>query len=368
MIHSADLPPQSGFVTDALRRLDRVTHDYVELLGNLGALIAIDIDGVGRLTFTSGHADLHKTQPVRPEHAYQIGSQSKTLAALVLVLLARDGQVGLDDTVVGYLDLPIDRRITIRHLLMNSSGLGEFFYGFGPRLDLRMAIAPRDIVALALPQGQIFEPGDRFDYCNTGWTIAAMLIEAVTGQRFGDVVAERILAPLALTDTGLGGHVPAAEPMRGYWTFSNEPEPVDMTAHLNWAFGAGDGISTASDILTIFKSLLKPDSALGISLNTLTAETAKPSADPYFPMSLGTEYGLGLERRSWAGRKVWGHPGSTYSTRSSTWIDAGCGVGVATCVTTVVPSGTLNDEFRYPRAQLFAMALNTAYALAAGAR
>ena len=356
---------KSGLAAGALDRFERVVCDFVDVLGNLGALVAIDVDGVGRVTFTAGHSNLEKSRAVGPGDAFQIGSQSKTVTAMALVLLAREGLVELEDPVLKYLDLPIDRRIKIRHLLMNSSGLGEFTYGFGARFDMCMKIAPRDLVALALPQGQIFEPGERFDYCNTGWVIAAMVIEAVTGRSYGEVVADRIASPLGLEDTGFGGMVPTAEPMRGYMTPPTSPDPVDMTTCLSWAFGAGDGIATAPDILTLYGSLVRKDSALGISLGELVTETKKPSADPYFSMSLGTEYGLGLERRAWAGREVWGHPGSTLSTRSSTWIDAGLGVAVATCVTTNVARGTTGDDIRYPRAQLFAMALNTAYALAA---
>jgi hypothetical protein len=85
-------------------------------------------------------------------------------------------------------------------------------------------------------------------------------------------------------------------------------------------------------------------------------------------MSLGTEYGLGIERRAWAGSDVWGHPGSTLGARTSTWIDPERRVAVATAATTHVGQPGPGDDIRYPRAQLFATALNTAYALAADRR
>ncbi len=365
MTQHLNFRPDSSFSGDALGRCARVVDDFVDRLGNLGALLAIDVAGIGRVTFTAGHSDLDRSRAVQPDDVFQIGSQSKTITAMVLFLMARDGLLDLDDPVHAHLDLPIDRRITVRHLLMNSSGLGEFLLGAGPRFDMRLSMAPRDLMALALPQGQIFEPGERFDYCNTGWIIAAMVIEAVAGQSYGTVCADRIVAPLGLGHTGFGGIVPDAEVMRGYATFPTDPMPVDMTPHLSWAFGAGDGIASAADIIAIYGSLLRKDSPLGITLEDLAGRTMKPSAKPYFPMSLGTEYGLGLERRAWAGREVWGHPGSTMSTRSATWIDAELGIGVASCVTTHVERDAPPDDLRYPRAQLFSMALNTAYALAA---
>ncbi|PQM29498.1 beta-lactamase [Sphingopyxis lindanitolerans] len=360
-----DFQLNSEFANDALRRCARVTEDLVETLGNLGALVSIDVDGIGRATFTAGHSNLEKTRSVQVGDVYQIGSQSKTITAMILFLMARDGLLDLDDPVRDYLDLPIDRRITVRHLLMNASGLGEFTMGMSTqRLDPRINFAPRDLVALAFPQGQIFEPGARFDYCNTGWVIAAMMIEAISGRSYGDMADARIVKPLGLMNSGFGGTIPAGEPMRGYMDLPFARDTIDTSECLSWAFGAGDGVCSADDILAIYQSLLRPDSALKISLDDLARETMKPDAAPYFPMSWGTEYGLGLERRAWAGSEVWGHPGSTGPCGTSTWIDSERRVAVTTAVTHHMKPGAIDGDLRYPRAQLFAMALSTGYALA----
>ncbi len=369
MTQHLDFQLNGDFANDALRRCDRVTDDFVEKLGNLGALVAIDVAGVGRVALTSGHSDIDRNRAVQPDDIYQIGSQSKTITAMILVLMARDGLLDLDDPVHKHLDLPIDRRITVRHLLMNASGLGEYTSAlFAARADPRITFAPRDLVACALAQGQIFEPGERFDYCNTGWVIAAMVIEAVSGTSYGEAAAMRIELPLGLKSTGFGGIIPTGERMRCYMAVPDQTAPVDTSGALSWAFGAGDGLCSAGDILAIYGSLLRTDSPLGISLADLASETKKPCAEPYFPMSLGTEYGLGLERRTWAGSEVWGHPGSTGACRTSTWIDAARGVLVATAVTADLTAFKGGDDLRYPRAQLFSMALNTAYALAAERR
>jgi D-alanyl-D-alanine carboxypeptidase len=355
--------PRTAIGVDAVERLDRIVRDLIDRLGNLGALVVIDIEGLGRVSVTAGYADCEHSRAVGPDDIFQIGSQSKTITAMLLVLLAREGRLDLDAPVRDYVDLPIDRRITPRQLLMNTSGLGEFSYALGDQFDMRIAFAPRDLVALALPQGQLFEPGDRFDYCNTGWVIAAMIAEAVTHKRYGDLVAEKIIAPLDLRNTAFGSF-PPGHAMHAYWTLPSAPEPVDITGELSWAYGCGDGIASASDILAIYQSLLRADSPLGITLADLTATTARPSQNPTFAMSLGLEYALGLERRAWAGREVWGHPGSTEATRSATWIDAGAGVSIATAVTIIRGATSIGDEFRYPREQLFAMALQTGYSLA----
>lgn len=363
-LHS-NFHPVRPFALDALHRLDGLVTDFVELLGNLGVLVAIDVDGLGRVTFTAGHSNLEKSRSVQAGDVFEIGSQSKTITAMTLVLMARDGLLNLDDPVSRHLDLPIDRRITVRHLLMNASGLGEYTYGLlGARFDPRIKLTPHQLLAFALSQGQVFEPGAHFDYCNTGWLIAAMVIEAITGKRYSDVTHDRIAIPLGLKASGFGGRIPTGDRMHCYWTIEAEPNPVDMSGQIGWAFGAGDGLCNADDILAIYASLMRKDSPLGISLKDLASETLKPPANPYFALSAGTEYGLGLERRSWAGSEVWGHPGSTGACRTSTWIDAARGVAITTVATTHISRSDKGEELRYPRAQLFSMALNTAYALA----
>jgi D-alanyl-D-alanine carboxypeptidase len=363
---ATQLEAKSAAAQDAVVRFGRVIEQFVTTLGNLGVLAAIEVHGRGRHYFTAGHCDLEHTAAANARHLFQIGSQSKTVVAMTVLLLEREGRIRLDDTVQTHVDLPIDRRITVRHLLMNTCGLGETMVAMPPaRRDPRVRIAPRDLVALALPQGQLFEPGSQFDYCNTGWVIAAQIIEAVCAKPYGEVIAEKILKPLRLHDSFFGGFAPAGRMLHGYISSAATSGLIDTAGCLSWAFGGGDGVSSLDDMLDLFGSLCRKQSPIGISLADLNHTTAKPSASPYHPLSLGTEYGLGLEHRAWAGSTVWGHPGSTTSYLSGTWIDLQHGVTVTTCVTRAVSLPLSADaELRYPRQQLFAMALNTAYVLA----
>ncbi len=339
--------------------------DFINRLGNLGALAAIDIRGGDRFYLAAGHADMGKTRPAGREHLFQMGSQSKTFVSVALVLMARLGELSLDDPVTAHLNLPIDARITVRHLLMNSSGLGEYTRTFLPdRYDPTIVTTPRDLIGLALPQGQLFAPGDRFDYSNTGWVIAAQIIEKVRGRPYHEVLNELVLTPMGLKDTCFGGSVPKHRMMRGYLESPVRAGPIDVADALSWAYGAGDGVSSLDDMLDFYSGLIKADSPIAISLADLNRDTLAPSINPYNTMSIGATYGLGIEQRAWAGREVWGHPGSTMAYVSSTWVDTALGVTVTTCITRVTSVAAADADIRYPRAQLFAMALNTAYALA----
>lgn len=350
----------------AAERFQSLLEEFVETLGNLGAVAAIDIAGKGRHYFAAGYADLDRKKPAQPEMPFRIASQSKTVVAMTMLLLERNGVLTLDHSVQSYLDLPIDPRITVRHLLTNQCGLGETAYAMpASRWDPRHNYSPRDLVMMALPQGQLFDPGSRFDYCNTGWVIAAMIVEAVAHQPYGKVLHDVLLAPLGLKNSWFGGVIPAAEMLHGYLDTPVTNGFVDMASCLGTSFGAGDGIATLDDMLSLFSSLIDGKTSIGIQLADLTADLGQPAPEPYFPMSMGTKYGLGIERRAWAGSEVWGHPGSAaYAYNSGTWVDQTYGITISTCVTRATkfpPPPTAS--YAYPREQLFAQALSTAYTL-----
>lgn len=360
------LRENSATAQDAAMRFDNLLNEFVEVLDNIAVVAAIDVRGIGRRYFTKGHIDISRAELANSNHLFQIGSQSKTFVAIAMLLLHRAKRIDLDARVRHHIDIPVDGRISLRHLLMNTCGLGEYTFAMPlTRLDPRIPLTPRDLVALALPQGQLFEPGTRFDYCNTGWTIAAMVIESVCGKAYGEVIHELVLTPLGLKCTSFGGAAPLHRMIHGYIESSATSGRVDIAGCNAWAYGAGDGISGLDDMLDLFSSLSRNDSPIGISISDINSVTAKPARSPYFPLSVGAEYGLGIERRAWAGSEVWGHPGSTGGYMSGTWTDARRGVTVTTCVTRVaaIPPGA-DSDIRYPRAQLFAMALSTAYLLA----
>jgi D-alanyl-D-alanine carboxypeptidase len=189
----------------ALRRL----HDYftylVDEVGNLAIVAGMQRLGGPRSYVTYGHRTVDRTIVATKDDIFQIGSQSKLLLALLFIVLAKKDRIELDHPVRQFAPVDLDERITIRHLLMNQSGLGEFTRALDPcRLDPRIIYEPRDLIALARPQGQLFAPGQCFDYCNTGWVVAAMAAERITGQGYAAAIDEHVLAPLGLGRTAIG--------------------------------------------------------------------------------------------------------------------------------------------------------------------
>ncbi|MCS0611554.1 beta-lactamase family protein [Massilia kyonggiensis] len=173
--------------------------------GMPGAVVGVIRDGKVVLTKRYGMADIERGVPMSPSAEFLIGSMSKQFTAFVIHLLAKDGKLSLDDDVHMYLpDVPdFGRKITIRHLLHHTSGLRDYF-----DLMAMAGLRPGDVIeedkALALIRRQRtlnFEPGQEWDYSNTGYVLLARIVEHVAGKPFPEFARERIFVPLGMTHT-----------------------------------------------------------------------------------------------------------------------------------------------------------------------
>ena len=360
--------------TPMIARLQVAAESFVERLGNVGAMAMIAVPGRPAITIAAGHADRQRTRSLTPDLLFQIGSQTKTFTTMAMLLLAREGRLRLDDPIAALLDLPIDSRVTLEMLAMNTGGLGEFTeLLLGPYFPGNLHLAPRDLVTMALAQGQVAEPGATFDYANVGFVLLALAVEKVTGQPIGAVVTERIARPLGLEDVYFGatGQWPRERMAGGYYR-SHTSDGIWNSAtgaDMSWAYGTGDIITSPATMIRFGQALLDPGNAIGLSLADLTAKTMQATATPKFDLSLGAEYGYAIELQHWAGKPVWGHRGGTLGYNSGTWMDPHSGAVVTTYVTTIRDvterSKTL-ALIRYPGPQLFTLALAAAHAITDG--
>lgn len=346
-----------------IERLQFMLDDYVDNLGAIGVLVGIDIPRLQRIRVTAG-ARADGGEKLRASDLFQTGSQTKTFVALAILLLCRDGVLKLDDPVDRHVALPIDGRITLRHLIMNTSGVPEYLGLVEAAPTQRMA--PIDLVLPSLEKGLLFAPGQQFDYSNTGWVIAAMVLDAKAPGGYAGFVRERIFGPLGMGDSYVGGDYPEDRLAHGYLKLADRPSvTVAEGFSLTWAYGAGDIVSTCDDMLNFFRTLSQPANPLGVSLDDMTANWVAPAARPFHPASLGAAYAFGLERRYWGGLEVWGHPGRTPAYGASSWFAPSTGAIVTTAFM-YVEDETEPPQLaaqRYNPPLIFTQALSTAHAL-----
>jgi D-alanyl-D-alanine carboxypeptidase len=217
-------------------------------------------------------------EPAKPQAngRFRIGSNTKTFTATVVLQLVAEGKVELDAPVIGYLPrFGLDRRITVRMLLQNTSGVfnhtGDYYDGTAmPGLpstgqewvDNRFrTYQPDELVRFALSKPPLFAPATDWNYSNTNYTLAGLLIEEVTGRSYAEEMRRRILKPLKLRGTVVPGAWPGLpEPhAHGYYHYEDggQWQTVDVTRqNPSLVFAAGDMISTTRDLHTFFSALL----------------------------------------------------------------------------------------------------------------
>lgn len=149
-----------------------------------------------------GVANAEWTVPNTADTRFRIGSVTKQFTAALVLQLMEQGLVDLHVPVSTYVpEVPVDERITTHHLLTHTSGL--FNYTSLPDLSEFMGIehTPAEVMARIEDKPLDFEPGDGWQYSNTGYILLGMIVENVTGQSFADALQDRLLDPLGLTAT-----------------------------------------------------------------------------------------------------------------------------------------------------------------------
>ncbi|MFB9902959.1 serine hydrolase domain-containing protein [Allokutzneria oryzae] len=287
------------------------------------ALARLD-DGPAHWSGAAGVRELSSPARPRADGHFRIGSVTKTFVATVLLQLADEGRLGLDDPIARHLPgtVPNGERITVRQLLNHTSGLYDYMHDPGYstnrwRGDARFrSYRPQELLAVAFSHPPVFpHPGSAWKYSNTNYIVAGLLIERLTGRDYGTEIRDRILRPLGLAHTTVpGDHPGVAEPHAHGYTWI-DGGPVDATAmnpSLDWA--AGEMVSTSADLNRFLAALLA---------GRLTSAAGLAAMKQTVPTGTDFQYGLGLQRFDLpCGARVFGHGGEligflTYATGSA---------------------------------------------------
>ncbi len=168
---------------------------------------ALGIIRHGKLIYARGYgmADLEHQIPITSQTLFNIGSTSKQFTAACICLLAQRHKLSLDDDVRKYVpELPdYGSTITIRQLLNHTSGLRDYItllYLSGVRVE--DFVAPRDAMEIILRQKSLnFAPGEEWLYSNTGYFLASIIVDKVSGKPLPDFARENIFDPLGMKHT-----------------------------------------------------------------------------------------------------------------------------------------------------------------------
>ncbi|MGB6362257.1 MAG: serine hydrolase, partial [Thermoanaerobaculia bacterium] len=215
--------------------------------------VAVAVVRDGEIVHQAGYGleDLDNGTPITPDSAFRLASVSKQFAAMAIMLLAEEGKLGYDDSVVDYLP-ELERfstEITIRHLLQHTSGLPDYYDTLEAEVEDHWPTNQEAVEFFSQWGEALFPAGERYEYSNPGYEMLAAIVERVTGQLFREYMGERIFQPLAMNHTTVFDQTEPEIANRAYgYTREGEGFAIDDEHALNYLGGSGGIYSTVSDL------------------------------------------------------------------------------------------------------------------------
>ena len=196
---SAALRAESTLTPVLRDRVDAAAREVLAITGVPSASLAVVTDGQIAYLQAYGDASVEPRRPARPEMRYSIGSISKQFTAAAILMLAEEHKLSLDDSVARF--VPTVTRageVTIRQLLAHTSGYQDYWpQDYVPPFMLR-EVSAEQILDLWARKPLDFEPGTQWQYSNTNYVIAGMIVEKVSGRPLLQFLQERVFAPLGM--------------------------------------------------------------------------------------------------------------------------------------------------------------------------
>jgi D-alanyl-D-alanine carboxypeptidase len=270
-----------------------------------GVSLAVIKDGKTIKVKGYGLANVETNVPVTDETVFKIGSISKPIIAMGVMLLVEDGRISLDDKVSKYLEGAPEswKDITVRNLLSHTSGIVREAPGYDPvKVQPDIAVIK---TAYSLPLN--FKPGEKYEYCNVGYFSLAEIISKVSGKPWSEFLTERIFRPLGMNSTRVTTFDEIVPNRANAYSFSNNKltnAEIYLSVRPSGAF-----LSTISDLIRL-------ENALN-GTTFLKPETRKLMWTPFkFNNGRDSIYGLGWRTDEVMGRKRIGHAGSLNGFKS----------------------------------------------------
>jgi CubicO group peptidase (beta-lactamase class C family) len=226
--------------------------------GGPGVAVAVVKDGSVLHRKGYGMADLEWGAAIEPDTVLALGSLTKPITAMSVLLLEKQGKLSIDDPITAYLpDYPTHgHTITIAHLLTHTSGIPNYVTmpDFFPN-ETRKDLSPDELSKLFRDLPLDFAPGTAYAYSNSGYVLLGMIIEALSGLSYGDFVEQNVFAPLGMAHSRYM-HDKAIIPRRarGYERVDNSYENATYTSS-TVTYSAGGLGSTLDDLILMDRAL-----------------------------------------------------------------------------------------------------------------
>jgi D-alanyl-D-alanine carboxypeptidase len=297
------LPAQTAPTTPG-EKIDEIVRQTLTATGVPSASIAIVQGAATTYVHAYGDARVDPRMPAQPAMRYSIGSISKQFTAAAVLLLAEQGKLSLDDPVSRFVpNLTRGNEITVRELLSHTSGYQDYWpQDYVPPFMLQPITADK-ILDLWARKPLDFDPGTDWQYSNTNFVIAGLIVEKASGEPLLQFLSEHIFAPLGMKSVmNIDQNRLAETDASGYLRYALGPPRLAPKEGRGWLFAAGELAMPAEDlakwdISMINQTVLRP------------ASYAEMEKEIVLKNGLGTGYGLGVSVRHEFGQRAIEHGG-----------------------------------------------------------
>ncbi len=321
----AALHAEDSLSAKTRKEIDAAVKKGLADTGAPGASIAIVKDGRIAYLQAYGEGRLDPKTSATPAMRFSIGSVSKQFTATAILMLAEQGKLSLNDPVSRFLpELTRANEVTIRQLLSHTAGYQDYWPQDYVMPMMLQPVTADKILELWARKPLDFEPGTKWQYSNTGYVIAGLIVERASGKPLFEFLREHIFTPLGMMsvfncDQSALGDSDAAGYMR-YGLGPLRPAPKEGSG---WLFAAGGLAMTAEDlakwdISIMNESLMKPESYRQLETATLLKDGTP------------TSYAFGVDVRKQFSHHAVSHNGevSGYTTRNTVFPDDKIAVAV----------------------------------------
>ena len=300
--------PASALPADFKAKADALLEQSYPADGPGAAVIVTDD---GRIVYEAGRglADVESKRPIRPDTVFRMGSITKQFSAAIVLQLAAEGKLSLDDKLSKFLpDFPKPGAdATVAQLLNHTSGVQSYtdIPGWMTEANTGKPHTTQQMIAVFKDLPSPSKPGEKWAYNNSGYVLVGAVIEKVTGKPWYQAVEERIAKPLGLTSVRYGVFESQSPKMAtGYSEAEGKTVPA-QTIDMSVPHAAGALIGSVEDLAKWNAALHHGKVIPAAWYNRMIARTAMPDA------SL-EDYGFGIANGELRGRPVIGHSGGIF--------------------------------------------------------
>ena len=282
--------------------------------GSPGCAVGAGRDGRALYTHGYGSANLEYDVPITAASIFESGSVAKQFTAAAIVLLAQDGKLSLDDDIRKYLpEVPdLGDTIRIRHLLTHTSGLRDQWELLaierrGPGTQVHSPATTLDLVAHQ--KALNFPPGAEYSYSNTGYALAGVIVQRVSGQTLDAFTQARLFKPLGMTHTRWRDDF--TDVVKGRTTAYSGTAERGFHTDMSFTNMIGNGglLTTVGDLLLWNENFFNPKVGGQAFVDTMQTRMVLRNGRRI-------TYALGLEVSTYDGVPEVGHSGSTAGYRT----------------------------------------------------